>query len=232
MPTNTPNQGIPIQNPGDPANLPGAQTSEVAVVENRLVQRYTDATDRTTRNPAPGENQVSALGSEDRMDVFDSANWVSLYRRSVLSYTEVTADQVLSNTTTLTNITSLVAPVPSAGTIHWEAFMFYDSSATEKIQFAFTWPAGVSAPRWGGAALDTTATTATGSVKMAITAGSGTGIGYGSAGIGTLVVAHFWGRMAMGGTGGNLQMQFAQNSAAATNTTVRIGSRMIVWRTL
>jgi len=232
MPTPTPNQGIPIQNGPDAANLPGAQTSEVAVVEPRLVQQYTNLADRTARNPAPTENQVSALAAEDRVDIYDSANWVSLYRRSLSTYVEVLTDQVITNTIVLQNITALVAPVPTAGTFHWEVDMFYDTSTTEKIQFAFTWPAGVTNARWGGLAIDTSVTAAAGIIKTSTVTTSGTAIAYGGAGVGTILAATFAGRMTMGGTAGNLQMQFCQNAAAATNTTVRLGARMKVWRIL
>lgn len=232
MPTNTPDQGIPIQNGADPANLPGAQTSEVGTVEPRLVRTYTNLADRTARALTLQENNVSGLAAEDRLEVYDGANWVSAYTRTLWSATQVTVDQVVSNSTTLTNITQLVAPLPTAGTFQWQMTLFYDSSATEDIALAFTWPAAVTTPRWGALMLDTTAAAGIGSIKATTQTVSGTSLSYGGGGVGTIQVGTVWGRLTMGGTAGNLQPQFAQAAAAATNTTIRIGSWLHVWRIL
>jgi hypothetical protein len=229
MPTNTPNQGIPIQNPGDPANLPAAQTAEVGVEENRLAQRYTNLADRTARNAAPNENEISSLVAEDRVEVFDSANWVSLHDRSFWSYIRKPTDQIVTNSTVLVNDTAFVTAVPAAGVFAWEHFVFYDSSTTEDISIAYTWPAGVSG-RWGGVMLDVAAGSSVGSVKLNTQNTSGVATSYGGAGVGTIILGRLFGDITMGGTAGNLQFQFAQASAAATNTTVRARSWWRVWR--
>ena len=83
MTTVTSNQGIIIQQGPDPANLPGAQVSQLSVEENRLVQRYTNEADRAARNPAPNENEYSALASEDRHEVYNGSTWISQHTRSL-----------------------------------------------------------------------------------------------------------------------------------------------------
>lgn len=228
MPVNSANQGIPEQQGADPANLPSAQVSWDGVMENRLAQRYTSIADRTARNPAPNENELSALADVDRVEVFDTANWVSLYTRSLYFQVRLAADQVINNVGALTNVTGFVFPVIVTAIYQWRVDLFYDSSTTEDILFAFTWPGG-STVRWGGLSMMDSGATSPGVVKNATVVTSAAAITYGGSGVGTVITGSLFGEIQPGGAG-NVQFQFAQAAAAATNTTLRRGTRMQVWR--
>lgn len=228
MPVNSPNQGIPEQQGGDPANLPSAQVSWDGVMENRLAQRYASIADRTARNAAPNENEISALADVDRAEIFDSANWVSLFTRTLYGQLRITADQVVNNSAALTNVTNFSFTVVTSGVYQWRNDLFYDSSTTEDIQFAYTWPGG-STVRWGGLSMMDVGATSPGVVKNATQNTSGVGITYGGSGVGTVITGSLIGEIVAGGNG-TVQMQFAQAAAAATNTTLRSRSRMHVWR--
>jgi hypothetical protein len=227
MTTLSPNQGIVQQVGTDPANLPGAQTAWDGVMENRLVQRYASIADRTARNAAPNEGELSHLADVDRIESFDGANWISAYRRSHWGYVRKSADQTVINSTVLVNDTELFVPMPTAGTFAWEAMVFCASSDVADIKFALTWPAGVSA-NWGTTGLATTATGGTGDLTIDTEATSGNVNFHGG---GSFNIVVFYGDLTMGGTAGNLQMQFAQNTAEVSNTTVKARSRLRVWRT-
>jgi hypothetical protein len=221
------NQGIPEQQGADPANLPAAQVAWDAVMENRLVQRYASIADRTARNAAPNEGELSHLADVDRIEVFDSANWISAFRRSHWGYVRKSADQTVNNSTVLVNDTELFVPMPTAGTFAWEAVLFSSSSDVADIKYALTWPAGVTA-MWGTMGLATTAVAGVGDVAIDTETTSGN-VNFHGGGTSQMVV--FYGDLTMGGTAGNLQIQFAQNTAEVSNTIVRSRSRLRVWRT-
>jgi|SoiMetStandDraft_5_1073268.scaffolds.fasta_scaffold20371_2 hypothetical protein len=222
----SPNQGIPEQQGGDPANLPSAQAAWDGVMENRLAQRYASEADRTARNPAPNEGEISHLLDVDRYEVFDSANWISLYRRSLYALIRKTADQTVNNSTVLVNDTQFVVPLPTAGIFQWHHLVFCDTDATADIKFAYTIPAGATM-RWGAIGPATTAVAGIGDGNFNSVTASGTANAYGS---GTVPVVSIYGEITMGGTAGNLQFQFAQNVAVVANTTVNTRSRLEIWR--
>lgn len=226
-------QGLVLQLGTDPANEPSAQTAYNAGAESRLVKRYTSIADRTTRNAAPNEGEFSHLADVDRLEVYDGANWMSAYTRSVWASPRIAvgAGQVLTQSnTTLQNVTALVVALPTAGTFRWYTTIFYDASQVADIKFAFTWPAGANGA-WGsvgGLAVGATGTTGDGQFGS-ITA-SGTSLPFGGANVGTGLAVRLEGDITMGGTAGNLQLQAAQNTSEATNVTVRERSQLVVWR--
>jgi len=230
MPVNSPNQGIPEQQGADPANLPSAQVSWDGVMENRLVQRYASIADRTARRPAPNENEISTLADVDRIEIFDSANWVSLRQRANFASVRQAANQALTvSSTALQDVTNLFAALPTAGTFQWDAVIFYDGPAAGGIKFAYTMPAAASMI-WGGIGQATTAAGNVGDGQWQATGGSGTAIAYGTNAAGNTAIMQISGEISMGGTAGNLQLQAAQNTANAGTTTIRARTRMHVWR--
>lgn len=233
MPTNTPDQGLTLPVDADTADNPVAFTSFVGGVENRLVRRYTNEADRTARTTVT-ENAITALAAEDRVDIGDTVNWVSLIQRSFFTSARMSADQGLTvSSTVLQNITSLVSALPAAGLFGFRSVLYFDGPTTGDIKFAFTWPAGVTNPRWSsvGPALAAAASVGDGVFGPVVTA-SGTAINFGTAGAGlaNASMAILEGELTMGGTSGNLQLQAAQQTADAGTTTVRLGSKLWVWR--
>lgn len=227
----TPNQGIPQQQGTDAANLPGAQAAWDGVTEPRLVQRYTNEADRTARHSiGVQENEVSALAAEDRVEVYDSVNWVSLYGRSLFQRVRRTTDAAaINNSTALINDATLVTPLPNVtGIFRWRDTIIYSSSQTADYKVAYTFP---GTAWWGGNGLATGATATTGDGQFAVTTVSGTSAAYGGANVGTRLILIVDGEVTLAGVGGNLQLQYAQQTLDATNTIpAYIGSSREVWR--
>jgi hypothetical protein len=229
MSTNTPDQQITIPVGTDLADNPQAFTDFVADVEPRLVLKYTNVADRTARHTAPTEGDLTGLASENRYDVYDGAAYVSLYTRSFHAYLRRTTDAAAINASTvLVNDPVLVASLDTGATYGWECIIYYDSSTTADIKFAFTTPT-FSFMRWSLTGLATTATTNEGSVRIATVNVSGTSSQLGGIGVGTIVSAKLEGSITTTAAG-NLQLQYAQQTSDATNTTVRTGSDLKVWR--
>lgn len=229
MPVNSANQGIPEQQGADPANLPSAQVSWDGVMENRLFQRYTNEADRTARNPAPNENEASALAAEDRVDIFNSANWISLARRANFFYAYRTADSAaINNSTVLVSDATLTCPLPATGTYAYDGTLYYDSSTAADVKIAMAYPAGFAAAKFAAYGADPTTTT---NFKVFVTTASASSGSFGGFGVGTIVILKFEGIVTSGGAG-NMVVQYAQQTADPTNTTIRAGSFLRVMRVL
>lgn len=228
----TPNQGIVTQVGTDPANLPNAQAAWDGVMENRLAQRYTNEADRTARNAAPNENELSALAAEDRFEIYNTAAWVSVYTRGLFHFVRRTVDAAaINNSTVLVNDTVLTTTLPAVtGVYCWVDTIFVDGSATGDFKVAYTWPGGGSAGKWGAMANATTATTGIGDANTNVTTTSGTSQPYGMNAVGSQVMLIIHGEIALAGTGGTLVLQYAQQTADPTNTIVRTGTRRELWR--
>jgi hypothetical protein len=230
MVANSANQGIPEQQGPDPANLPSAQVSWDGVMENRLWQRYLSEADRTARNPAPNENEASALAAEDRVDIWNTANWISLHSRSLFANLRKNADSAaVNNSTVLVNDADFVVALPTAGTFAWRQISFYDCVAAADFKCTYTFPAGTT-QRWGVMALGNVGAANPGDVFVPTVTASGTTVFIGGVGAGTVVWGVFEGEVTMGGTAGNMQFQYAQQVADPSNLIHRARSRLQVWR--
>lgn len=230
MSANTPDQQITLPVGTDLANNPLAFTDMIADVETRLVLKYTNVADRTARHTAPIENDLTGLATENRYDVYDSANYVSLFSRSNHGFVRRSTDSTpANNSTALVNDPILAVGIDTGATYMWESTIFYDSSTTADIKFAYTTPT-FSAMRWSLVGIATTATTAEGDARYATVAASGTSTQLGGIGVGTIISAKIEGYIVTTAAG-TLQFQFAQQNLDATNTTIRNGSYLRVWRT-
>lgn len=230
MPAVTTNQGLSLPIDADTADNPVAFTNYTAGVEGRLAMRFTTVADRTTRVPVPVENQLSFLSTDDRVEVYDGTNWISLFSRGLYAnLRKVTAQIATPSSTVLQNDNTLLTALPTAGTFGFRCALLYDTSTTADFKIAFTWPAGATA-EWGMIGVATTGAAGVGDGTFLGTNVSGTAIAVGGAGVGNVQLAIVEGDITMGGTAGNLQLQFAQNTSDATNSTMRARSRMQAWR--
>lgn len=225
MPVNSANQGIPEQQGADPANLPSAQVSWDGVMENRLAQRYTNEADRTARNPAPNENEISQLAAEDRAEIFNGAIWYSLFNRSFYGSYRVTSFSTATGTTALANVTNAFVSLPTAGTFGFMGAIFASGTTAADVKFAYTWPAGASGI-WGLHGGDPATLT---SFVNTMQTTSGNSVAVGLNGTTNPLMFTIEGEISMGGTAGNLQLQAAQNTSDATAVLLRV-ARLFVWR--
>jgi hypothetical protein len=229
MPTDTSDQQITMPVDADAADNPVAFVNNVADVEPRLVRRYTDTADRTARMASLSENAVSTLATENRAEIYDGANHVSLYTRSLFAMLYKTANQTMNaSDTTLQNVTSLVAAMPTTGTFSFRGIIYYDAVTAGDIKFGFTVPAGASL-RWNGMGI-VTGSSATGDATFTTITGSGGFTSYGGGGAGVVLCCQIEGEYAAGGTAGNLQFQAAQSVSDVTAPIIIARSRLEIWR--
>lgn len=232
MSTTTTDQGITRPIDADSADNPVAFINELAGVEPRLVRTYTNEADRTAKMVSLAENNLSGLASENRIEVYSGTTHISLYGRALWADLYRTADAAaINNSAVLVPDAVLVTALPIAGRFHWNAVIFYDCAAAADIKVAYTIPAGATM-RWGGHGPSTAVAGNVGTGQFLATTVSGTAIPYGGSGVGAANTAMLIlnGSVVMGGTAGNLQLQYAQNTADPSDLIVRTHSRMSVWR--
>ena len=232
MTTDTPDQQITLPVDADSADNPVAFTNFVTDVEQRLVRIYTNEADRTARMLTVAENELSGLATENRVEVYNGTGHISLHSRALWADLFRTSDATaINNSAVLVPDSVLVTALPTAGRFHWTTVLFYDCAAAADIKVAYTIPAGATM-RWGGHGPSTTVAANVGTGQVQSVSGSGTAIAYGGSGVGVanagMLILN--GTVLMGGTAGNLQLQYAQNVADPSDLVVRTHSRMSVWR--
>lgn len=232
MPTTTTDQGITRPIDADSADNPVAFINELSGLEPRLVRTYTNEADRTAKMVSLAENNLSGLAAENRVEVYDGTNHISLFTRSLWADQFRTTDAAaVNNSVVLVSDSVLVTALPTAGRFQFDLTLFYDTAAAADIKIAFTWPAGATA-RWSGHGPATTVAASVGDGQWGSVIASAGAISYGGSGVGTanthMVIIR--GSILMGGTAGNLQTQYAQATADPSNTIVRADSRLMVWR--
>lgn len=233
MSANTADQQITYPVGTDLADNPQAFLDMLGDVETRLVLKYTNTADRTARHTAPVEGDLTGLATENRFDVYNGAAYVSLAARIDHFMVRRTADGTpgsgaVNNNTVLQNEPVLLGSVDTGATYMWESGIFYDSSTTADIKFAFTTPT-FSAMRWSITGLATNAAANEADVRIQTANASGTSIQVGGIGVGTIIFAKIEGYIVTTAAG-TLQLQFAQQNLDATQTTIRNGSYLRAWR--
>ena len=222
MSTTTSDQGIVIPVGTDAADNPQAFIDQTAGVESRLVLRYTNLADRTARHTAPVEGQLTDLATEDRMDAYDGAAYISATVRGLHARRMRTTNAAaINNSVTLVSDATLTVALDVTGTYRFRGRIYYDGSVAGDFKLAFTFPAvAANGAKWG--LLGREAATATNVTALVATA-SGTAIAAGGSGVGTSTFADFDGFINITATG-NLVTQYAQNTLDATNLTIQFGS--------
>jgi hypothetical protein len=225
-----PDQGITLQVGTDPANLPSAQTSEFGGLLTRMNRLYTDEADRTARMLTLTENNVSSLSVSDRVEVYNGAAHISLRTRANFHSVRRTTDAAnINNSTVLVSDATMTTVLPAVtGVFAWRDTIVYSSSQAADYKVAYTFP---GTAWWGGVGLATAAVATTGDGQFAVTTVSGTSAAYGGAAVGTRLVLIVEGEVVLVGAGGNLVLQYAQQTADVSNTVpAYAGTRRELWR--
>lgn len=195
------------------AELPGAKSlrfSEIAAQAN------------------PGANDIVLHAIEQsgtRLTMRDSAGTLAVLGTGAQIIRKTAETQVRNNSTTLQDDDALLAALAANETVYFAAWVIHVGNVTADIKFAFTVPAG-AALAWAdpNASLSTASTLQT---SVYVTTSGGV-LSY--AGGATSLTQLLVGIVRNGSTAGNLQLQWAQNTATAADIKVRTDSFLMVWR--
>lgn len=136
------------------------------------------------------------------------------------------ANEVVNNSSTLQDDDHLLLALAASEVWRFECNLFYDSGTTPDIKFAFTFPAGATL-YWVNYGDDATGTNSTG--NAVITASAAVRHSFGN-GVGSVRHMLIMGVIANDTTPGNLQLQWAQNTLNASDTTLRANSTLMAWK--
>lgn len=135
----TTNQGLILPDGTDNANVPLTFTDFVlgaSGVENRLVERYLSIADRTARNPAPIEGELSYLSDLNRYDTYTGAAWIPLIPQHQFAF-DATGFNTTSTvyTTVGASLLGATVVVPPSGQVRvdWGANTDNTAAGTEFI---------------------------------------------------------------------------------------------------
>jgi hypothetical protein len=225
-----PDQGITLQVGTDPANLPSAQNAEFAGLLQRMNRLYANEAARTALMLVLAENNISSLAAEDRTEIFNGLNHISLRTRANFQTVRRATDAAaINNSTALVSDAVMTTVLPAVtGVFRFRDTIVYSSSQAADYKIAYTFP---GTAWWGGVGLATGATGTTGDGQFAVTTASGTSAAYGGAAVGTRLLLMVTGEVTLAGVGGNLVLQYAQQTLDATNTVpAYAGTAREIWR--
>ena len=135
------------------------------------------------------------------------------------------ADETVNNSTTLQNDDHLFEALLANETIYFSAFIQHIGDTNADFKLAWTIPTGASMV-WSMPNARVITTDALGGGQTV----SGSGVAIGCQGTTATLAQLVHGIVINGGTAGNLQLQWAQNTATVVDTRVRIHSFLTVWR--
>jgi hypothetical protein len=133
----TTNQGLILPDGTDNANVPLSFTDYNSLLENRLVQRYLSIADRTARNGAPNEGELSYLADLNRFDYYQPVlGWVQLIPAYAFQ-----ADGPLFTTTSTVYTTvgaplvgqTLIAPPSGVLRVGWASYVDNNNAAQQSL---------------------------------------------------------------------------------------------------
>jgi hypothetical protein len=160
----------------------------------------------------------------------DTANGTALKARNpngdVLGVTPLfvrkTADEIVNNSSTLQDDDHLTLSISANATYVVEAMFIYDGTTTADVKLSWVGPSGATLD-WVRGGLDSGAAAAAGSMNQGYQSISGTP-SLGTIGIGTKMAATPKGLLKTSSTAGTFKLQWAQNTADPTNTTMYTNS--------
>ena len=185
---------------------------------------FTDATANAT---AAARIRVNAdsLTFHDGTAARNLLNATSLTR---VEFVRKTANETVNNSNTLQNDDTLLVALSANEVVAFMCFIIIDSGTTPDFQAAFTVPAAATLA-WGQAGLASQNTASAFTYSVAVTV-SGTAVAMGGVGAGSPMSVMLVGTVANGANAGNLQLQWAQNTANASDTIVYANSWLVALR--
>lgn len=174
--------------------------------------------------------QRLAVGTNGQVLTADSgettgAKWATP-SSSALNIVYKSADEIVNNSAALQDDNHLFYAMGANEEVEFEINGWFDSGTTPDIKHAVVVPAG-AVLYWSATGFDVSGTAYNDALVQTT---SGTAGNQGGTGVGTLRHFRIKGYARTTGTSGNLQLQWAQNTANATDTTMHRGSSLKVWQ--
>lgn len=134
------------------------------------------------------------------------------------------ADETVTNSAALQNDDQLLFAIPASEAWAFKFVIFYNGGTTTDFKIGITVPTGATRLIWSSIGPPTGQTVLATINEMGPVTTSGGNVSFGGMGVGVPVMVTIDGTILNGTTAGNVQLQWAQDVAAATNTVVQAGS--------
>lgn len=220
MPTNLPDQNWTVPTGTDLADNPTAFTDFASDVLQTVVLRYPNVATRDAFNGSRVAGDLSCTAGRTWYDRWTGSAWKPLTPLQAFK----SAGQTVNNSTVLVNDTQLFINFPSVtgGCVYLiEGFISYTSNATADFKIAVAASVNITALDFAPVGLATTAAGTVGDMNAPVVSGSAPAFG-GAAAAAAIMLN---GRLNNStGVGDVFQIQWAQNTADPSNTTVNSGS--------
>lgn len=137
----TTNQGLIVPDGTDNANVPLTFTDFVTTagsgMENRLVQRYLSAADRTARNAAPNEGELSYLSDQNAYYTYTGAAWIPLLSQTVFAAENTVYSGIVAvaYTTAGAPVVGVTTTVPASGQVRVDFASLLDNTGAANTSF-------------------------------------------------------------------------------------------------
>lgn len=144
MPTPTTDQGLILPLATDADNVPLSMTAYNGPnsVESRLVKRYLSVADRTARNPAPTEGELSYLLDINRYEYYTGAAWLPLVTGAFVGETtRIVSSAGFTTTETVLDTVTFVAETATRYEVK-SVLSMQSTVAADTVQIRFRWQAG------------------------------------------------------------------------------------------
>lgn len=221
MPIIDPDQGVPLPDGPDLANNPAAFSNFYTPVKSRLILRYPTRAARAAQHPAPILNETSIIDGETWYERWTGAKWLPASSWGAFK----SVAQVVNNSAVLVNDTALTVPLPAANTMYqFSMGLRYTSNTTADIKVTFSQPAGCVSV-FGGPLVDLGAG---GSISQSDWNNGVPPSVLASGGTNVIAYATVTGSISTAAATGSYTLQWAQNTANASNTTVHDFSWIVV----
>ena len=141
----TTNQQLILPDGTDNANVPLTFTDFVTTagngMENRLVQRYLSTADRTARNAAPNEGELSYLSDLDAYFTYNGSAWVPVVKGFVNDLTRTANSASVTTTETVIDFLTFTALAGARYKLTWNGNL-RSSIVNDTGRAIFRWQTG------------------------------------------------------------------------------------------
>lgn len=200
--------------------ISGGGTSGAVTVTNSMATAITTAGD-LIKGTGSGTFDRLGIGSTGQVLTVASGapSWATPATAPTIKTVRKSSDQTVTSSTTLVNDSQLKFAIAANETYIFEAWLYtYAADGTPDIKVTFTSPAG-STLFWSSSQVIFNAAAAT--TLTVVAPGGTTGDLFVDS---NLRAIQLYGSVLNGGTAGDVQFQFAQNTSSANGTSVKAGS--------
>lgn len=193
--------------------------NENTYTRDQVVSKFASSTSRDAAIASPDEGMWADLADYDGLSRYSGSAW-SLIPWAVIK--KKNSDEIVNASAALQNDNDLSWSVSANAQYTLDMLLLYNSGTTPDIKFAWTGPASFTMT-WVVTGFDTAGNFIFGNIDSEATTQA-------LGGTGANIAAQVKGIVTIAGTGGTLQLQWAQNTSNASDTTVKAGSYGVLTR--